>query len=87
MAKSEHKKVQSEDDIIKGKVYDYKRVLVGVDDSPDAQLAYQYAVKQAKEDKSELVIVSILEEQDLFQNFAFYHAFFFQALLFAQTNR
>ncbi|MCF6159732.1 MAG: universal stress protein [Furfurilactobacillus sp.] len=65
MAKSEHKKVQSEDDIIKGKVYDYKRVLVGVDDSPDAQLAYQYAVKQAKEDKSELVIVSILEEQDV----------------------
>ncbi|GKT03547.1 universal stress protein [Furfurilactobacillus sp. WILCCON 0119] len=65
MSDNEKKSGKNKADVIKGKVYDYKRILVGVDDSPDAQLAYQYAVKQAKEDKSELVIVSILEEQDV----------------------
>lgn len=66
MADHEKKhKQKSAADVIKGKVYDYRRILVGVDESPDAQLAYQYAVKQAKEDNSELVIVSILEEQNV----------------------
>ena len=47
------------------KLEDYKNILVGVDDSPDAQLAFQYAIKQAKEDHSKLTITSILEEQNV----------------------
>ena len=47
------------------KLEDYKNILVGVDDSPDAQLAFQYSIKQAKEDHSKLTITSILEEQNV----------------------
>lgn len=36
-------------------------ILVGVDESDDAQKAFRYAVKQAKETNSTLLIASILE--------------------------
>ncbi|WP_125547292.1 universal stress protein [Levilactobacillus lindianensis] len=39
----------------------FKRILVGVDDSEDALLAFRYAIQQAKRDAAELVIVSVLE--------------------------
>ncbi len=39
----------------------FKRILVAVDDSPDAQLAFHYAIYRAKADQTELGIVSILE--------------------------
>ncbi|KRO04012.1 hypothetical protein IV54_GL001861 [Levilactobacillus paucivorans] len=39
----------------------FKRILVGVDDSEDALLAFRYAIQQAKRDDAELVIVSVLE--------------------------
>lgn len=39
----------------------FKRILVGVDDAPDARAAYSYAVDKAKRDGSELGIVSVLE--------------------------
>lgn len=43
----------------------FKRILVGVDDSADALLAFNYAIHQAKQDNAELVIVSILENDDM----------------------
>ncbi|MFD1472124.1 universal stress protein [Companilactobacillus mishanensis] len=43
----------------------FKRILVGVDDSEDSLLALKYAIHTAKEDKSELYIVSILESNDM----------------------
>lgn len=39
----------------------FNRILVGVDDSADALLAFEYALHQAKRDDAELFIVSILE--------------------------
>lgn len=42
---------------------EFKRVLVGVDDSADALLAFKYALHQVKRDDAELYIVSILENQ------------------------
>ena len=39
----------------------FKKILVGVDDAPDARAAFSYAVDKAKRDGSELGIVSILE--------------------------
>lgn len=43
----------------------FKRILVGVDDSEDSLLALKYAIHTAKEDDSELAIVSILESGDM----------------------
>ncbi|AVK63821.1 universal stress protein UspA [Lactobacillus sp. CBA3606] len=43
----------------------FKRILVGVDDSADAMLAFDYAIQRAKETTAELVIVSILENNDM----------------------
>ncbi|MFC6275111.1 universal stress protein [Levilactobacillus tangyuanensis] len=43
----------------------FKRILVGVDDSADALLAFDYAIHQAKRDHAELVIVSVLENDDM----------------------
>lgn len=43
----------------------FERVLVGVDDSADALLAFDYAIHQAKRDGAELFIVSILENEDM----------------------
>ncbi len=41
------------------------RILVGVDDSPDAQLAFRYAMNRAKQDEAELYICSILESDEM----------------------
>ncbi len=43
----------------------FKHILVGVDDSPDAQLAFRYAMNRAKEDDAEMTITSILESDDM----------------------
>ncbi|MFB9768681.1 universal stress protein [Lactiplantibacillus modestisalitolerans] len=43
----------------------FKRILVGVDDSADALLAFDYAIHQAKQDNAELIITSILESDDM----------------------
>ena len=39
----------------------FNKILVGVDDAPDARAAFDYAVDKAKRDGSEIGIVSILE--------------------------
>ncbi|MCI1857300.1 MAG: universal stress protein [Sporolactobacillus sp.] len=44
---------------------DFSHILVGVDDSADAQLAFRYAMHRAKADQAELTIVSILEKGDM----------------------
>lgn len=44
---------------------DFNRILVGVDDSADAKLAFKYAIHRAKQDGAELVIVSILEDDEM----------------------
>ncbi|KRK73695.1 UspA family nucleotide-binding protein [Levilactobacillus namurensis DSM 19117] len=43
----------------------FKRILVGVDDSPDAQLAFRYAMNRAKSDQAQLVICSVLESDNM----------------------
>ncbi|AMV63321.1 Universal stress protein family [Pediococcus damnosus] len=43
----------------------FSKILVGVDDSPDAQLAFRFAMNRAKQDNAELDIVSILEEDEI----------------------
>ncbi|MDO4903611.1 MAG: universal stress protein [Limosilactobacillus sp.] len=43
----------------------FSKILVGVDDAPDARAAFAYAVDKAKRDGSELGIVSILETGDI----------------------
>ena len=43
----------------------FKRILVGVDDSADAQLAFKYAVRRAAKDGATLIITSILESDDM----------------------
>lgn len=43
----------------------FKRILVGVDDSADALLAFKYAIHQAKRDHAELVIASVLESENM----------------------
>lgn len=43
----------------------FKKILVGVDDAPDAKAAYDYAIDKAKRDGSEIGIVSILETDDI----------------------
>jgi len=43
----------------------FKRILVGVDDSADAMLAFEYAIQQAVQTDAELVIVSILENDEM----------------------
>ncbi|MFC6288749.1 universal stress protein [Levilactobacillus angrenensis] len=43
----------------------FKKILVGVDDSADALLAFDYAIHQAKRDQAELIIVSVLEHDDM----------------------
>ncbi|MGP4116308.1 universal stress protein [Levilactobacillus zymae] len=43
----------------------FNRILVGVDDSADALLAFEYALHQVKRDDAELYIVSVLESDDM----------------------
>ncbi|MFD0898425.1 universal stress protein [Loigolactobacillus binensis] len=43
----------------------FSRILVGVDDSDDALLAFKYAIDRAKTDRAELIIVSILENEEM----------------------
>lgn len=50
---------------IKITVPHFDKILVGVDDAPDARMAFDYAVDKAKRDGSELGIVSILETSDI----------------------
>ncbi|KAF0338053.1 universal stress protein [Pediococcus acidilactici] len=45
--------------------FDVKRILVGVDDSKDALLAFDYAINLAKDANRELVIVSVLENDEM----------------------
>ncbi|KRM97228.1 hypothetical protein FC19_GL001871 [Liquorilactobacillus aquaticus DSM 21051] len=44
---------------------DFKKILVGVDDSADALLAFRYAIRRAKNDNAELIIVSVLESHEM----------------------
>ena len=44
---------------------EFKRILVGVDESKDALLALNTAIQLAKRDAAELVIVSVLENEQL----------------------
>lgn len=46
-------------------VFDMHRILVGVDDSPDALMAFDYAIEKAKKEDLELVIVSVLESDEM----------------------
>jgi len=43
----------------------FKRILVGVDDSEDAQLAFRYAIREARSEDATLIITSILEHEDM----------------------
>jgi len=43
----------------------FDRVLVGVDDSADAQLAFRYAMHRCIKDNSTLIITSILEDNEM----------------------
>ncbi|HIY93495.1 universal stress protein [Companilactobacillus sp. HBUAS56275] len=43
----------------------FERVLVGVDDSDDAQMAFRYAMHRCIKDNSTLIITSILESGDM----------------------
>ncbi|KRL94309.1 universal stress protein [Levilactobacillus hammesii] len=43
----------------------FKRILVGVDDSKDALLAFETAIQLAKRDAAELIIISVLENEQL----------------------
>ena len=47
------------------KVKNIHKILVGVDDSPDSQLAFRVAMKRAKDLNATLYITSILERDDL----------------------
>ncbi|MCL1631998.1 universal stress protein [Sporolactobacillus sp. CPB3-1] len=44
---------------------DFSHLLVGVDDSADAQLAFRYAMYRAKKDQLKMTIVSILEKGEM----------------------
>lgn len=43
----------------------FKKIMVGVDDSPDALKAFRYAIQEARQAMAELIIVSILEEKNI----------------------
>lgn len=47
------------------KIRNIKRILVGVDASDDAQLAFRVAIHRAKELDATLVIVNIIEDDDI----------------------
>ncbi|MBW1605101.1 universal stress protein [Lactobacillus sp. Sy-1] len=43
----------------------FQRILVGVDDSDDAILAFRYAIERAKRDDAQLILVSVLETEEI----------------------
>lgn len=43
----------------------FHTILVGVDDSPDALLAFQYAIAMAKMNQAQLIIASVLESGEM----------------------
>lgn len=45
--------------------FNFKRVLVGVDDSADAILAFHYAIDRAKDTGAQLIICSVLENDSI----------------------
>lgn len=50
---------------MKEKQPNFSRLLVGTDDSRDAQLAFKYAINQAAKNDAELFIVSVLESDEM----------------------
>lgn len=44
---------------------DFKKIMVGVDDSADALAAFRYAIHRARVDQAELIIASVLESDDM----------------------
>ena len=44
--------------------FDFKRILVGVDDSDDAVLAFHYAIKRAAKSGAQLILCSVLEHDE-----------------------
>ena len=46
------------------KNFDFKRILVGVDDSADAILAFRYAINRAKKSGAQLILCSVLEHDE-----------------------
>ncbi|KRM71188.1 universal stress protein [Lacticaseibacillus brantae] len=42
-----------------------EKILVGVDDSDDALLAFDYAINLALKDNAELIVVSVLEKDEM----------------------
>ncbi|MHA8262170.1 universal stress protein [Lactobacillaceae bacterium Melli_B3] len=44
---------------------EFKRILVGVDDSDDAILAFRYSIERAKRDDAQLILVSVLETEEI----------------------
>jgi nucleotide-binding universal stress UspA family protein len=43
----------------------FKNILVAVDDSSDALLAFKYAIARAKQEHARLTIVSVLEDEEI----------------------
>lgn len=43
----------------------FQRILVGVDDAKDAQLAFGYAIKTAQQLNAELIIATVLESDEM----------------------
>lgn len=43
----------------------FSKILVGVDDSPDAQMAFRFAMNRAKQDDAELDLVTVIEDDDI----------------------
>ncbi|CAI2551236.1 Putative universal stress protein [Apilactobacillus kunkeei] len=43
----------------------FKNILVAVDDSDDALLAFKYAISRAKSEGAKLTIVSVLEDEEI----------------------
>jgi len=44
---------------------EFRRILVGVDDSEDAQMGFRYAIREAKKTNATLIIATILEEDEM----------------------
>ncbi|MHA8110323.1 universal stress protein [Lactobacillaceae bacterium Melli_B4] len=44
---------------------EFKRILVGVDDSDDAILAFRYSIERSKRDDAQLILVSVLETEEI----------------------